>query len=41
MIRLKCIKVGILTPGYFTDANCQFPRELRVEDRLYDTSRCN
>jgi hypothetical protein len=42
VVRLKCIKVGsklrvrILTPGYFTNANCQFPKDLRVEGRLYD-----
>ena len=43
-IRLKCIKINgklrvrILTPGYFTNANCQFPRDLRIEGRLYDVS---
>ena len=41
-IRLKCIKVGgklrirIVTSGYYNNANCQFPRDLRVEGRLYD-----
>ena len=44
IVRLKCIKIGgklrvrILTPGYFTNANCQFPRDLRIEGRLYDVS---
>jgi len=42
MIRLKCIKVGnklrirIISPGYFNEANCQFPRDLRVENRIYE-----
>jgi hypothetical protein len=41
-IRLKCIKihnklrVRIISPGYYNNANCQFPRDLRVEGRLYD-----
>ena len=43
-VRLKCVKIGsklrvrILTPGYFTNANCQFPRDLREEGRLYDVT---
>jgi hypothetical protein len=42
MIRLKCVKdagqlrIRIITPGYYREANCQFPRDLRVEGRLYD-----
>jgi len=42
IVRLKCVKIGsklrvrIVTPGYFTNANCQFPKDLRVEGRLYD-----
>lgn len=43
MIRLKCIKepddrlrIRITTPGYYHEANCQFPRDLREEGRLYD-----
>jgi hypothetical protein len=42
VVRLKCVKIGsklrvrIVTPGYFTNANCQFPKDLRVEGRLYD-----
>ena len=42
VVRLKCVKIGsklrvrILTPGYFTNANCQFPKDLRVEGRMYD-----
>jgi hypothetical protein len=41
-IRLRCIKVGgklrvrILTPGYYNSANCQFPRDLRIEGTSYD-----
>ena len=42
IVRLKCVKIGsklrvrIVTPGYFTNANCQFPKDLRVEGRMYD-----
>ena len=42
VVRLKCVKISnklrvrILTPGYFTNANCQFPKDLRVEGRMYD-----
>ena len=41
MIRLKCVKEGnklrvkIISPGYSPDANCQFPRDIRVENREY------
>jgi hypothetical protein len=44
LVELQCIKVGsklrvrILTPGYYRDANCQFPRDLRVEGRHYKVS---
>jgi len=44
LVRLKCIKIGsklrvrILTSGYFTNANCQFPKDLRIEGRLYDVA---
>jgi hypothetical protein len=40
-VDLECVKVGgklrvrILTYGYLRDANCQFPRDLRVEGRLF------
>lgn len=40
-VELKCIKQGsklrvrILTPGYYRDANCQFPKDLRVEGRHF------
>ena len=46
IVRLKCVKIGsklrvrIVTPGYFTNANCQFPKDLRVEGRLYDVNAC-
>lgn len=39
---LKCFKeksklrVKIMSPGYLNNANCQFPRDLRVEGRLYE-----
>lgn len=40
-IRLKCIKEGsklrvkILSKGFSHDANCQFPRDIRVEGREF------
>ena len=40
-ITLECIKIGsrlrvrVVTPGYFRDANCQFPRALRREGARY------
>jgi hypothetical protein len=43
-VELQCIKQGsklrvrILTPGYYRDANCQFPRDLRVEGRHFKVS---
>jgi hypothetical protein len=43
-IELVCVKQGgklrvrIVTPGYYTEANCQFPRELRVEHARYRVS---
>lgn len=42
MLSLKCIKVSnklrvrIITPGYFNEANCQFPSDIRVEGRIYE-----
>ena len=44
IVQLKCIKIGgklrirILSPGYFNEANCQFPKDLRVENRLYEVN---
>lgn len=41
---LKCIKEGsrlrvrIITPGYYNDANCQFPRKIRFDGRKYKCS---
>jgi hypothetical protein len=41
IVRLKCVKAGsklrvrIISPGYNPDANCQFPRAIRVEGREY------
>ncbi|CAG2161655.1 unnamed protein product [Oppiella nova] len=38
---LECVKVGgrlrvrILSSSYYTDANCQFPRNIREENTLY------
>jgi hypothetical protein len=40
-IRLRCfeeqkkLRVRIITPGYKNEANCQFPRDIRVKDREY------
>ena len=40
-VRLKCVKeagklrIKVLSKGYSHDANCQFPRDLRVEGREY------
>jgi len=39
IVYLQCVKVKnklrvrITTPGYKNDANCQFPRAIRVEGR--------
>lgn len=38
---LKCVKQGsklrvrIVTKGYYNDANCQFPKDIRKEGRMY------
>ena len=40
-VTLECVKVGsrlrvrVISPGYFPDANCQFPRALRVAGARY------
>ena len=40
-VELKCIKEGsklrvrILSPGYLANANCQFPRDIRIEGLRY------
>ena len=42
-ITLKCLKeksklrVRIITPGYYNNANCQFPRDIRKEGRIYQS----
>lgn len=39
---LECVKVGnklrvrIISPNYFNDHNCQFPRAIRIENTLYE-----
>lgn len=44
---LECVKeksklrVRILTQGYYRDANCQFPRDLRVEGRKFEVKAEN
>jgi hypothetical protein len=46
-VELQCVKQGsklrvrILSPGYYHDANCQFPRDLRIEGRHYRVSPHN
>ena len=46
-IYLTCIKeksklrVRILTSGYFDKANCQFPRDLRIEGRYFKVHKRN
>jgi hypothetical protein len=41
MIRLRCVKennklrVRIISPGYSSEANCQFPRDIRKENCEY------
>lgn len=43
-VYLVCLKEGsrlrvrITTPGYLSTANCQFPRALRVEGRMFKVS---
>lgn len=45
LVYFKCIKVGrrlrvrITSPGYRQDANCQFPRAVRVEGGTYSASK--
>lgn len=40
-VRLRCVKEGgklrvkIISPGYNPHANCQFPRDIRLEGREY------
>jgi hypothetical protein len=42
MVLLKCVREGsklrvkIISPGYIVGANCRFPRDIRVENRMYD-----
>lgn len=41
-VRLKCVKINnklrvrIVSPGYFNEHNCQFPRAIRKENTLYE-----
>jgi hypothetical protein len=41
LVYLKCVKEGsklrikIISPGFFNEANCQFPKDIRVEGRKY------
>ena len=44
-VRLKCVEEGrklrikIISPGYNSEANCQFPRDIRVANREYIVPR--
>ena len=44
---LKCVKEGsklrvkIVTRGYYNDANCQFPKDIRKEGRMYKVNVYN
>jgi hypothetical protein len=44
-ILLKCVKEGsklrvkIITPGYYNEANCQFPRDIRKEGAVYEVHK--
>lgn len=41
-VLLKCFKINnklrirIISPGYFNEHNCQFPRAVRIENTLYE-----
>jgi hypothetical protein len=41
LVYLKCVKEGsklrikIISPGFFFEANCQFPKDIRIENRKY------
>jgi len=43
-VRLKCVKVDgklrvrIISPGYLNNANCQFPKDIRLENRIYEVN---
>jgi len=45
LVYLKCVKEGpklrikIISPGFFNQANCQFPKDIRVENRKYSVPR--
>ena len=44
-VYLKCVKEGsklrikIVSPGFHNEANCQFPRDIRVENRKFSVPR--
>ncbi len=45
LVFLKCIKehsklrIKVISTGYLLNANCQFPKDLRVEGRIYSVHR--
>lgn len=45
LVTLKCVKednklrIKIVSPGYSQSANCQFPKNIRVDGRIYTVPR--
>ena len=45
LVRLKCVKEGnrlrikIVSNGYSSDANCQFPKDIRLDGREYEVPK--
>ena len=45
LVRLKCVKEGnrlrikIISSGYSSDANCQFPKDIRLDGREYQVPK--
>jgi len=45
LVRLKCFKEGsklrikIISSGYSSEANCQFPKNIRVDQREYEVPK--
>jgi len=41
LVRLKCfleknkLRIKIISPGYSSDANCQFPKDIRINNREF------
>ena len=45
LVYLRCVREGpklrikIISPGYHNEANCQFPKDIRVPGRKYSVPR--